>query len=201
MDVISKGILYVVSGPSGSGKTTLIKKLLAVMPELKFGVSFTTRSPREGERDGVDYRFVTVDEFRKMVEGGMFLEWAEVHGHLYGTPVSEVKAHLDAGRDVVLDVDVQGAASIRKRLGYGVYIFVAPPSREVLIERLKERDTERGVEMEERIARFDAEMEKAESYDYIIINDKMDEALKQLSSVVIAEHCRTERAKRFLKLR
>lgn len=195
-----KGILYVVSGPSGSGKTTLIKRLLDVMPDLKFGVSYTTRNPREGERDGIDYRFVTVDEFHRMIEGGMFLEWAEVHGHLYGTPVSEVNAQLSAGRDVILDVDIQGAASIRKRLGCGVYIFIAPPSREAIIDRLKGRDTEKGVEIEERIARFDAEMEKAESYDYIIINDKIDEALEQLSSVVIAEHCRTERAKRLIKL-
>ncbi len=192
-DRMKKGILFVVSGPSGGGKTTLIRELLVRLPDLNFGVSYTTRKPRPGEVEGVDYRFVSEREFREMIKQDSFAEWANVHGNLYGTPRDEIEKHIEAGRDVILDIDVQGAESIRRKYGEGVYIFVVPPSERALASRLKERHTESEREFKKRMTDFKREMEKMGRYDYIIVNDTLNVALEKLVAIVKAERARVER--------
>ena len=188
---IKKGTLFVISGPSGSGKTTLIKGLLERVCGISFGVSLTTREPRRGERDGVDYKFVSESEFKEMIRRGCFAEWACVHGYFYGTPASEIDRCLDSGQDVLLDIDVQGAELIRKRYDRGVYIFIVPPSEEVLEGRLKTRHADSDKDIQTRMSDFKREMEKKGLYDYIIVNDSLDTALERLTSVVLAERSKS----------
>ena len=188
-----RGTVFVISGPSGSGKSSIIGRLLEQEVGLRFAVSCTTRSRRAGEREGRDYRFVTRGEFEAMVHRGEFLEWAEVYGHLYGTPVDEVEPFLERGTDVVLDIDVQGAKRLMSILEEGVYLFVVPPSRVELAKRLRGRGGDDEDDIERRMSNFDEELEHIRCYDYIIVNDSLDDAVSAVRAIVAAERMRTGR--------
>jgi guanylate kinase len=189
------GILFVVSAPSGGGKTTILKKVMAELPGLVFSVSCTTRAPRPGERDGRDYHFISREAFaeiRSRHPSG-FLEWAEVHGNLYGTGREQVERLLGAGKDVVLDIDVQGAMQVRKTSA-PVLIFIAPPSPAELEARLRKRGTESGSAIGLRLENARREMQFMDQYDYLIINDRLTDAVDCLRAIVVAERCRRRRS-------
>ncbi|VAW40432.1 Guanylate kinase [hydrothermal vent metagenome] len=192
---MSSGILLVLSAPSGGGKTTILKKVMADLPGLVFSVSHTTRKPRPGEEDGRDYYFVSRQEFENIRDRhpSGFLEWAEVHGNLYGTSRAAVEQRLGAGRDVVLDIDVQGAAQIRKSAD-SVTVFIAPPSLAELEARLRGRGTEDEQSLALRLENAKQELAAMDRYDYLVVNDRLDEAVESLRSIIIAERCRRRRA-------
>ena len=190
---MSPGTLFVISAPSGAGKTTLLKRLLAQVQNLAFSVSHTTRQPRSGEVDGRDYHFVDRPTFETMRDNGAFLEWAGVHGNFYGTSRDAVAAQLALGHDVFLDIDVQGARQIRAADSGAVFLFVAPPSWQVLEERLRGRGTDSAETVQLRLANARQEMAEANLYDYLIINDQLDPAVEMLRSVILAQRCRSRR--------
>ncbi|MBV8857027.1 MAG: guanylate kinase [Acidobacteria bacterium] len=198
-----QGILFVISSPSGGGKGTLIKRLREAVPGVGYSVSWTTRAPRPGEVDGVNYRFVSEVEFAAMIRAQGFVEWAVVHGHHYGTTRAAVAEALAAGLDIILEIDVQGARAVRTTMESVVSIFILPPSFEVLRERLTLRMTERPEELELRLANARGEVAEYRHFDYLILNDEVERAAAQLSSVVWAERARRERqewvARRVLK--
>jgi len=192
--MMAGGLLLVLSAPSGCGKTTILKQVMRDLPRLVFSVSHTTRKPRPGEIDGEQYHFVEVAEFaaiRNRQPTG-FLEWAEVHGNLYGTSVEEVERHRAAGDDVVLDIDVQGAAQVRQR-AEPVTIFIAPPSLAELEQRLRGRGTESEATIALRLNNARKELACSRSYDYLIVNGQLDQAVESLRSIIIAERCRQRR--------
>lgn len=188
-----RGLLLVVSAPSGTGKTTVVERLVEVCPDLVRSRSFTSRSPRAGEADGVDYNFVDRPAFEAMAGRGGFLEWAEVFGNLYGTGRQETERLLAAGLDVVLVIDVQGARQVRARTGEAVAIFLLPPSFEVLESRLRGRCQDEESAMQRRLATARAEVTAVHEYDYVVINDALDRAVKELCAIVTAERARRTR--------
>jgi len=191
--VARKGLLIVVSGPSGAGKGTLCQDLLGRFPDMRFSVSVTTRPPRAGEMDGVHYFFWPEERFRRAVKEGRFLEWARVYGRYYGTPADEVVTRLSEGVDVLLDLDIQGARQVKRRMPDAVLVCILPPSMDALSERITCRGTETA---EERSLRLGAAVEfvrAAEGFDYIVVNDTVEEAGRCLEAVVRAEHCRASR--------
>ena len=188
-----EGIIFIISGPSGGGKTTLVKKVLERSENLMFSVSYTTRKPRKGEVDGKDYRFVSEEEFRRMIGEGKFVEYAEVHDHLYGTPADLFEQAKSKGIDLILDIDVQGASQIRDKYDSGVYCFVLPSSFKILKDRLSKRASENASEVKKRLTEARQEMEDIDYYDYIIVNDFLDEAVNNLSSVITAVRCESDR--------
>lgn len=191
---MDRGILFVISAPSGTGKTTLLRRVMTRLGGLHFSVSHTTREPRPGEQDGRDYHFIPRQEFETMIEGNSFVEWARVHDNLYGTSTAGVEGQLTLGEDVILDIDVQGAAIIRESSELeGVHIFIAPPRLAILEERLKGRNTDSEETIQLRLKNAVTEMESAPSYDYLIVNDDLDEAVEMLSSIIIAERARCRR--------
>lgn len=179
-----KGTLFVFSGPSGVGKGTLVSRLFSEMEGLSYSVSCTTRKPREGERDGVEYRFVSEEDFKRHIQAGDFLEWASVHGHHYGTLRSDVQRVLDQGHDIVLEIDVQGALQVKEKIPEAVTIFIAPPSPQVLEKRLRNRGTEDEQELRIRLANAEREMEQKSKYDFCVINDNLAEAVEELKQVI-----------------
>jgi guanylate kinase len=184
-----RGILLVISSPSGAGKTTLAH-LLAEQERLEFSVSYTTRAPRAGERDGVDYKFVTEDEFSRMVERGEFAEWAVVHGARYGTAVHTVNRGLEDGKDYLFDIDWQGGAQIRRQWPEdSVLVFILPPSMAELERRLRRRATDAPEAIDRRLVTATRELEHFSEYDYLVVNDNLETALKELSSIYIAARC------------
>lgn len=185
------GIIFVISAPSGAGKTSLCKELIDFFPALRHSVSYTTRPARPGEREGVDYRFVTEEVFRGMVDAGAFAEWAEVHGNCYGTAAASLEEARLAGRDILLDIDCQGAGQLRRNLEHAVYIFILPPDLAELRRRLEGRNTDSSEVIERRIANAEGEILEAGSYDYLVVNDDFDQALTELKSIITAEACRT----------
>ena len=190
-----KGIAFIVSGPSGGGKTTLAKSMLHELDNLRFSVSCTTRKPREGEVDGKDYKFITEAEFEKMVQEKRFIEHAFVHGHYYGTPVEEFEDAKKSGVDLLLDIDVQGASQIKKSCPEAIFCFVMSPTFEILKERLSQRNGNGDIDIDRRLTRAKEEMAPAilEEYDFIIINDQLDEALKTIHSIIISTRCQSKR--------
>jgi guanylate kinase len=191
--VISRrGTLFVVSAPSGAGKTTLCREIRLRLPDLAYSVSVTTRSPRPGEVDGTDFRFVREAEFRAMLARDEFAEWATVHGNLYGTRARALEEALGAGRDVLLDIDTQGAAQLRARYtaADAVLIFVVAPSVKELEQRLRERRSDQDADIERRLRRAREEIALWRQYDYLIVNRDVKEALDQLESIILAERCR-----------
>jgi len=188
-----EGLIIVISAPSGAGKTTLCKRLLQTSSLFVYSVSFTTRPPRKNEIEGVDYYFVSRGEFKKMIEKGEFVEWAEVHGQLYGTSGKLLNRVIEGGKEVVLDVDVKGGVQIKKNYPYSVLIFLLPPSWEELEKRLRSRGTEDERKIKERIERAKKEVEYAPYYDYLVINDDINKALEDLLAIIKAEHCRMNR--------
>ncbi|PYM90430.1 MAG: guanylate kinase [Candidatus Rokuibacteriota bacterium] len=188
-----RGTLFVVSAPSGAGKTTLCREIRLRVPDLAYSVSVTTRAPRSGEIDGVDFRFTAEREFRAMLDHGELAEWATVHGNLYGTPARVLEDALAAGRDVLLDIDTQGAAQLRARYHDAVLVFILAPSIKDLETRLRERRSDADAEIERRLARAREEIALWRRYDYLIVNRDLKEALDQLESIVHAERCRVAR--------
>lgn len=191
---MTNALLLVLSAPSGCGKTTIVNQVMRDLPGLVFSVSHTSRQPRKGERDGVDYHFVdtaTFTEIRDRQPRG-FLEWAKVHGNMYGTSVEEVSRHQQAGSDVILDIDVQGAAQVRQRAN-PVTIFIAPPSLVELERRLRGRGTEDENTLAVRLANAKKELACIPAYDYLIVNDRLAEAVDSLRSIIIAERSRQRR--------
>jgi len=187
------GFLLVISGPSGAGKGTLVERLVQARPFCTFAISSTTRTRREGERDGVQYEFVSRDEFQRRIAAGHFLEWAEVHGNLYGTPAAFVEQGLAEGRVVVLDVDVQGGASVRKLRPDAVSVFVYPPSIDALRRRLLGRATDGAETIERRLLNAPGEMAQYVDYEYLVVNDELGPAVDRLIAVVDAERARVRR--------
>ena len=179
-----KGILFILSGPSGAGKGTLRERLFRMLDGLSFSVSCTTRAPRPGETDGVDYRFVAEEEFLRRRDAGDFLEWAAVHGHFYGTLTADVKKALDDGRDILLEIDVQGALQVKKKIPGAVTIFVAPPSMKALEERLRGRSTETEQDIALRLCNARREMGESFKYEFTVVNDDIDAASQRLADIV-----------------
>lgn len=189
----SRGTLFVVSSPSGGGKGTIIRHVLEVVENLSYSVSYTTRAPRQGEVDGREYFFIGRETFEEMVAAGQFLEWACVHGNLYGTAKNQVIEETNAGADIILEVDVQGAASVRQLLMDSVSIFILPPSYEVLKQRLIARGTDSPEELAVRLRNAPEELKQYSAFDYVIINDEIDRASAQLASIIYAERARCMR--------
>jgi guanylate kinase len=189
----TKGDLFVVSAPSGAGKTTLLKRLLRRVDDLEFSVSYTTRPPRRGERDGVDYHFVTEARFRRMVARREFLEWARVYDHLYGTSRRQVDRARRRGLDVLLDLDTQGAASVRRRLPSAVLLFILPPDARTLERRLRGRGLDAEETVRRRLGEAAGEIRRYPRYDYLVINGQVEEALRRLEAVVVARRSRRQR--------
>jgi guanylate kinase len=179
--------VFVISGPSGAGKGTLTAELLKRVPSLERSISATTRRPRAGEVNGIDYYFMPEEEFKEHVENDDFLEWAVVHGNYYGTLKSAVKKELARGKDAVLVIDVQGAANVKEKMPEAVLIFIEPPSMAELIKRLKLRNTETEAELARRLKNAETEMLLARTYDYVIINDDINRAANELIEIVQAE--------------
>lgn len=187
------GFLLVVSSPSGGGKGTLVRRVLEDVQGIGYSISWTTRRPREGERDGVDYHFVSAEDFERMRERGGFLEWAAVHNNLYGTARSVVEQELEEGRDIILEIDVQGAASVRGSISNVVTVFILPPSFEVMRERLLRRKSEAPEDVLLRLRNAATEVAHYREFDYVIINDVAERASAQLASIVYAERARRGR--------
>ncbi|MBS1190569.1 MAG: guanylate kinase [Rhodocyclaceae bacterium] len=184
------GTLYVVAAPSGAGKTTLVKRLLANESDVRLSISYTTRSPRPGEEDGREYRFVGVEAFRRMIDQGEFLEWAEVHGNFYGTSKTWIVQQIAGGSDVLLEIDWQGAQQVRAQFSEAIGIFILPPSLEELERRLTGRATDSREVIDRRLAAAQAEMRHVGEFDYAIINDDLEQALGDLRSILRASRLR-----------
>ncbi len=183
----NKGILYVISGPSGVGKGTICKILLERYKNLSLSVSATTRAPREEDAEGVTYFFKTHDEFKKMIDEDKFLEWAIYNGNYYGTPSEAVEEGLKKGRDIILEIDVQGALNVMDKAKGSISIFIAPPDKNALYERLKNRGSESEEEIQKRILEAERELDLKERYDYIVINDDLDEAVRKIENIMKKE--------------
>jgi guanylate kinase len=188
-----RGMLIVVSSPSGGGKGTLIDRVLKTVPGVGYSVSYTTRAPRGAEQDGREYFFVTTAAFKEMIQRGEFLEWANVYGYLYGTSHMQVERERAAGHDIILEIDVQGAASIREKIEDSVSVFILPPSFELLRERLVARGTDSPAELEKRLRGAPFEVEQYKHFQYVILNDDINRASQQLASVISAERAGRER--------
>ena len=190
MTTARRGNLFVISAPSGSGKTTLVRRLLDTLDDVRFSVSFTTRPVRGSERDGTDYHFVPSDLFRTKIEDGEFLEWAEVHGNYYGTSKIVTEQVRASGEDILLDVDVQGAAQVRKAQPDAITLFVMPPSFEVLEERLRGRRQDSDEVIAGRLEEARHEIHHYKDYDYVLINDSVERTSELLKAIVLAERTR-----------
>lgn len=188
-----KGNLIIISSPSGGGKGTLIKRVLQSVPNIGYSISFTTREMRVGETHGKDYFFVSRAEFEGLIVRGELLEYAEVHGNFYGTSVEQVKAQIEAGHDVILEIDVQGAANILARIPEVVSIFILPPSYEVLAARLEARATEKSDHLELRLHNSFGEVGRYNEFYYVVVNDEVEKATLNLQTVILAERLRRDR--------
>lgn len=191
---MKQGRLFVISAPSGAGKTTLLRGVMSSLVKVKFSVSHTTRNPREGEVDGVDYHFVSRDTFGQMIVDNVFLEHAEVHGNFYGTSYAAIEEQLRNGFDVILDIDVQGAAILRENPQVdAAFIFIAPPSLVELERRLRGRGTENEEKVQVRLINARTELESSSKYEYLIVNNDIDEATNVLKAIVLAERSKSHR--------
>jgi guanylate kinase len=185
------GLIFIISAPSGTGKTTLVKEVMQRLPGLRFSVSCTTRLPRPNEKEGEDYHFVSHSTFQKMVEENEFLEWAEVLGNRYGTPRPDLKKLESEEMDLVLDIDTQGAKKVMKERVQPVSIYFLPPSLKVLRERLINRGVDSLEMIKFRLSNARRDMEEAHGYHYVLINDKIEDAVEKLRCIIVAERCRT----------
>ena len=189
-----KPMVIVLSGPSGVGKDTVLDRMKRSGSSMYFAVTATTRPQRTQEVDGVDYRFVSRDRFRMMIDGGELLEWAEVYGNFYGVPKNQVREALQEGRDVVIKVDVQGAETIKRLVPQALLIFVCPPSMETLEKRLRKRSTESASDLERRIATARQEMDEQRLFDYVVVNDEVRRAVSEINDIIAKEKVRTGRS-------
>jgi len=186
-----RGRLFILSAPSGTGKSTLCRAILTHFHTLQYSVSHTTRAPRKGECEGRDYRFISLAEFERMIEQGKWAEWAKVHGNYYGTSADDIGNHLSAGRDVLLDIDVQGAAQILKRFPDSVPIFIMPPSMDELKVRLEKRGTDSRETIKRRLAEAESEIKQKDRYRHVVINDQLEHAIEALIGIIREYHVQT----------
>ena len=193
----TRGSLIILSGPSGAGKGTIHNELLKTEENLTYSVSMTTRSPRPGEEEGVDYYFVTEEQFKKEIKKGSFLEYALVHGNYYGTLKKNVNDSLDKGFDVILEIDIQGALKIKENNPDAIFIFIMPPSMRELKNRLVKRGTETKDKLIERFKNAYKEVNEMNKYNYVVINDEVDKAVEKVHSIMLAERCRVDRIEEF----
>ena len=184
------GLIFIISAPSGTGKTTVVREVIQQLPGLRFSISFTTRLPRPDEKEGEDYHFVSHSVFQKMVDQNEFLEWAEVLGNRYGSPRPDLKKMEIEGVDLILDIDTQGAKKVAKEISQPVLIYLLPPSLRVLKERLINRGMDSLERVKFRLSNARRDMEEAYGYQYVIVNDRIEDALEKLKSIMIAERCR-----------
>ena len=199
------GRLFVISAPSGAGKTTIVEALRQRFKDLAYSISHTTRLPRRGEVDGKDYHFLTRAAFKEMVAGKCFVEWAEVYGNLYGTNFSTLEKKISSGSDILLDLDIQGGENIRNHFKNSVLIFLLPPSLKTLENRLKKRGTDSEEVIDRRMGEAVSDIRNCSWYDYLIINDDLETAIRETVSIILSERCRTERRlpdiqRRFLQI-
>jgi guanylate kinase len=185
------GVLLVITGPSAVGKSAIVGELVRNRPHIRYSISCTTRSPRLGETDGVEYFFVTREEFERKAQTGQLLEWAEVYGNYYGTPRDYVEAMLANGQNVILDIDINGAVQVREKYPEAVSIFVIPPTVSELRNRIMRRAADSAESVERRLAQVPRWLEQGLTYDYVLVNDDLARAVEQLGAIVIAERCRT----------
>lgn len=206
MSPSQKPLVFIISAPSGSGKSTLTNELLKLVPNLEFSISYTTRPLRGSEQNGKHYHFITVDEFNRMIAAGEFLEYANVHGNCYGTAREFLRQAGRKGNDLLLDIDVQGAAQIKRNLTHSISIFVLPPDRKILEWRLRNRSEDSEDVIQRRLLTATREIEEYDKYDYILINDKLEESVERLRAIVLSERLRhlsgplAEEDKRYLEL-
>ncbi|NLK08794.1 MAG: guanylate kinase [Firmicutes bacterium] len=196
-----RGFLLILSGPSGAGKNTVLDATREMCPELRYSVSATTRPPRPTEQDGVDYHFLTEEEFKRRTEAGEFLEWAEFCDHLYGTPLGFIDDCLEQGHVIVMDIDIAGARQVQKTMPEAIFVFLLPPSMSELENRLRARSTETDEAIKHRLNRALEELKAGINYDYVIENDIVQESANKLRSIIIAERCRVRRSEYFEQLK
>ena len=190
---LKKGLLIVISGASGTGKGTVCKKLLEDLPQMFYSISATTRQPRNGEVDGKEYFFISVEQFKSWLAEDKFLEYAEVYGNFYGTPLHKIEERRNNGVDVLLEIDVQGALKVMSKCPDGVYIFLLPPSLDELCNRIKNRGTESPESLQRRINSATNEIATAKNYQYVVVNDSVNAAVEKIKSIITAEHCKVNR--------
>ena len=188
----TKGLLIVLSVPSGVGKGTVCSALRSRMPELVYSVSATTRAPRMGEQDGVNYFFKSREQFHNMIDNDQLLEFAEYVGNYYGTPRDFVEKTIASGRDIILEIEVQGALKVKEKFPEGIFVFLTPPSLDELKDRIVGRGTESQAVIDHRMSVAVDEMELIKHYDYAVVNDEINNACKRIESIIIAEHCRVK---------
>lgn len=195
MTEVTRGLLIVISGPSGAGKGTICKELLNKNDDLYISVSATTRNPRNGEIDGVNYYFIDRSEFMKKIEADDFLEYAEVYGNFYGTPKSKVEEMLLSGKNVILEIDIQGALKVKENSKEGIFVFILPPSMEELKQRIIKRGSETTESLMTRFKSAYQEINYVSKYNYAVVNDQVEEAVKKIEAILTAEKCRVDRIK------
>lgn len=190
---MKQGLLIVVSGPSGTGKGTVCGKLLAETPQLAYSISATTRQPREGEIDGQNYYFISREKFEEEIAAGGFLEYADVYGNYYGTPLKKIEERLNAGQDILLEIDTQGALNVMKKCPDGIFIFLLPPSMAELERRIRGRGSETPETLARRMGAAREEIAVGRKYTYVVVNTSVNTAVKHIQSILIAEHSRVDR--------
>jgi len=196
---LPQGIPFIISAPSGAGKTSICRAIRSLVPGLAYSVSYTTRNKRKGEEDGVDYFYVSAEIFKRMIEEEQFVEWAQVHGHYYGTSREFVNDKIVKGLDCLLDIDISGAKILKGVYAEGIFIFVIPPSLEELKARLSRRQTEKPDEIQLRLENAVSELGAFEEYQYSIVNDDFTRAVVELNAIILAERCRLQRRQPFVR--
>jgi guanylate kinase len=192
-------LVFIISAPSGSGKSTLVKRLMESDPLLDFSTSVTTRHPRRGEVDGEAYHFISVEEFTRRRDNGDLLEWAEVFGNYYGTSRAVLERALQRGHDLILDIDVQGAAQLKDKLPAAVSVFILPPSRKELETRLRNRSSDPDEVIQRRLRDASREVRNYKEYDYVLVNDRLDASFETLRGILLAERCRKHRVEELIR--
>ncbi len=188
-----RGQIFVITAPSGTGKTTIIRAIRESVSGAGYCVSHTTREPRHGEIPGKHYHFITRRDFEGMVDAGQFVEWAHVYGHLYGTSYSSMESELSSGKDLLLDLDIQGSEAIKRRFPESLSVFILPPSMEVLEERIRKRDANERKDVDLRMKKAAEEIMRCGEYDFIVVNDDLAQAVREIEAIILSERARTKR--------